>query len=60
MGSRLMSSREVRARFGGISAWTLWDWRRKGRIPAPLPGFNSTHPMWLESDIDAAIEALRR
>ena len=33
---RLVSQRELRQTFGGVSNMTLWRWQKSGRLPKPI------------------------
>ena len=33
---RLVSQRELRQTFGGVSAMTIWRWQKSGKLPRPV------------------------
>ena len=51
---RLISKRDVRHRFGGVSDTTLWRMEKRGIIPKPIR-FSNGLAMWPEDEIEAII-----
>lgn len=50
---RLLTAKQVRERFGGISDMSLWRWLDNEFIGFPAPIYISRRRFWREADIDA-------
>ncbi|MGE3652286.1 MAG: helix-turn-helix transcriptional regulator [Reyranellaceae bacterium] len=62
MSNRLLSSREVRERLGGMSAMTEWRWRRDGDLPEPVKirGRNYYDEAQVDQLVDRLLSARER
>ena len=62
MSDRIMRIAEVQDALGGIGKTTLYRWIEEGEFPKPLRvgGDSSRTIGWLESDVDAYLQAKRQ
>lgn len=52
----LLNEKQVLAKCGGVSRFTLYQWRRKSLFPKPVHIAGGSRNFWIESDVDKWLE----
>ena len=55
-GERYLNTAQLSEKLGGRSRASLFRDRKEGRIPEPI--YLGNKPLWRESEVDAAMDAL--
>jgi predicted DNA-binding transcriptional regulator AlpA len=56
---RLLTSKQLRERLGGVSAMALWRWGHNPELRFPKPIVINNFRYWHEHEIEAWLEARR-